>query len=153
MKKTFYSIRRRPIMLLEVLISFALIVFCALPLIYPHVAILKSEREFVSVVEKDHLVNLLFIDVIEKLYLNEISFESIVSKKEFIVNDYELKKIGLQDPVPLVVTYTFKEIKSKVARDKKRTAYLFNLSFKVESKDKTPSSTYNYDILIEKSGP
>ena len=77
---------RRHSLLLEVLISFAIIALCILPLLYPHVYILKSQQEMIRTVELDHVVNLIYASTLEKLYLNQIPWDTIESKKEIPID-------------------------------------------------------------------
>lgn len=75
--------RKRPFLLLEVIISFAIVVGCILPLIYPHVVMYKSKKQFEENIQKNHVVNLLYVDILEKLHRNEIAWQEIEQKKEF----------------------------------------------------------------------
>jgi len=108
--------RRRHMILLEVLISFALIVLCILPLLYPHVYMLRVQKQFVQTVELDHLVNLMYVEVLEKLYTNEISWNDIEGKRVFPIDSALLQKIGQtseKSRFPFTGTYQFKEIRHK----------------------------------------
>lgn len=148
----------RHIMLLEVLIAFVLIVFCALPLIYPHVFILKSEKEFVSTVELDHVVNLLYVEILQKMYQNEVPWSSIEGRKAMSIDVGLLKTIGYENKFPFVGTYRFKEIKHKTSTDKDHAVYLLKLIFtftpkKGDNANATDNSTnyqYEYEVVIER---
>jgi len=154
----FYSLKRHYIMLLEVLISFLLVVFCALPLIYPHVFILKSEREFVSTVELDHLVNLLFVDTMQRLYQNEIPLSVLESKQSQQINDTILKNLGYEDPIPFTGTYRFIEKKHKTSKTGDHSVYLYKLIFTFIPKkgafikNTQDPFSYNYEIVVERKG-
>src|SRR5690349_12587266 len=104
---------KRPVVLLEVLIAFALVVLCALPLIYPHVFILKSEKAFVASIELDHAVNLLFANCLEKLYQNQIAWHQIESGKETTIESSLLEESGFNGYLPFNGTYKFVEEKHK----------------------------------------
>ena len=77
------KMRKRPFLLLEVLIAFAIVVGCILPLIYPHVMMYKSKKQFEDDIQKNHMANLLYVDILEKLHRNEIAWREIEEKKEF----------------------------------------------------------------------
>lgn len=143
-------------MLLEVLIAFALIVLCALPLIYPHVFILRSEKKFVSSVELDHYVNLLFVDTLEKLYLNEISWAVIEGGKPQIIEDIGNHLMSDGNPLPFDGTYQFVEERKKVSKEGEHSAHIFKLTYSFVPKkgvflEKAPEKyTYVYRIVIER---
>lgn len=144
---SFVMLHRRPVMLLEVLIAFALIVLCALPLIYPHVFILRSERKFVSIVELDHQVNLLFSATLEKLYKNEIPWSVIEGGKVQPLEPIEL---------PFDGTFQFIEERKKVNKEGNHSAHIYTLVYTFTPRNggqagiSTERNTYKYEIPIER---
>lgn len=94
-------LRKRHFLLLEVMIAFALIVMCILPLIYPHTFILTSQRKFIHKVDLDHQVNRIYADIVERLYRNGIPWNDIISGTEFEVNDLLLQRLKLEKKTPL----------------------------------------------------
>ncbi len=150
-----YCNKARPVVLLEVLIAFALVALCALPLIYPHVFILKSERQFVASVELDHLVNLIYADRLQKLYLKEISWAEIEGGKEISLDEGLYKQLGYEGELPFIGTYRFEDVKHKPRTPGEKTIYLFKLIFtfipkKTDVKNGKDKLRYNYDIVIER---
>jgi hypothetical protein len=141
-------ISKRPFLLLEVLIAFALIALCALPLLYPHVMILKKERAFISSVKLDHTVSLLYAGLLEKLYKREVRLADILGEKSFPIDE------GL-DFLPYTGSYRFVEEKHKpphgVENPLKKTIYLFNVHFSFEPKNKREAAPieYCYNVMIE----
>src|ERR1700722_13895 len=85
---------KRPFLMLEVLIAFALITLCATPLIYPHVSMIKAQKEFINKMKINHSVNLIYVNILEKLHRNEIPLQDIEDKKLFNVEAEELKDIS-----------------------------------------------------------
>lgn len=79
-------------LLLEVLIAFALVALCILPIIAPQLAIVKEQKAFVRYMEIDHASHKLFVDVLEKLYTNRIDWGSIESKSPHIIPENMLPK-------------------------------------------------------------
>jgi hypothetical protein len=159
MKKIF-RLHQHPFALLEVLIAFALVALCALPLIYPHIFILQSERKFISTVELDHSVNLLYADFLQKLYKNEIPWQNIESGHSFPIDPHWFKPLGIKEDLPFIGNYKFEKIQHKPpSKDSERVAYIFNLkfSFRVKPgyffekdlKENTPTITYNYHVTVE----
>lgn len=124
------NLRKRPFILLEVLIAFALIVICILPLIYPHVGMLNAQKEFVRKVELDHVVNLLYVKVLERLHLNSYGWNELLSS-HFEIDSQMIAEAGYTKPFPYKGTFNFLEEKP---RYKPRKAgpyhlYLFTLTF------------------------
>lgn len=151
-----FLLRRRPIMLLEVLIAFALIVLCALPLIYPHVFILRSEKKFVSTVELDHFVNLLFVNMMQKLYQNEIPWSVIEEGKPQPIEESMMQTIGSGEDLPFDGSYRFKVARKKVSKDENHAAYVFDLIFTfIPKKGAFPEKVtdkyvYEYKVVVER---
>ncbi len=142
---------RRDMPLLEVLISFTLVVFCALPLIYPQVMILKSEKEFLYLVQLDHAVNLLYAHCLEKLYRQEINWSSIEGQQSFPVDEQMLKASGITTAVPYSGTYAFIAGKQKPKNRTADTVRWINLVFTFTDKagkEKEPLK-YKYPLIIE----
>jgi hypothetical protein len=153
--------RKRTLLLLEVLIAFALVVLCALPLIYPHVFILRSEREFVDTIELDHAANLLYANRLQKLYLNEIGWDEIEEERKVPITDTMMQESGITREFPFKGEYQFFIIKRKPPKPEDRL-YLVRLILSFASTKKTKKSdnelssdqqkklTYAYDIFIER---
>lgn len=140
----------RPIALLEVLIAFTLVVLCALPLIYPHVAIFKAEKAFVATVNLDHAIKLLYANRLEKLYLQEISWEEIQSHREFPIEVEMLQESGIKQPFPFQGTYRFDEGEYKPKDRVEDSVHLMKLVFKFTPTDKKKEALeYTYPVVIE----
>lgn len=158
-KKVMLKHRKQHFLLLEVLIAIFLIVLCMIPLIYPHTYILVSQKRFVHQVELDHAVNLIYADIIEKLYTNDISWNAIISKTEFEVDDSFLESANIEGKLPFKGTYRFGETIHKPKKDppdKPYWLYLLTLDltftpeYKVELDEdgKIPTFKYHYDIVV-----
>lgn len=158
--KAFTYIKKRYQMLLEVLIAFALIVMCVLPLISTHVSMLKMQNQFIRKIELDHVVNLLYAKVLEKLYLNSYSFGDLtVNQTVFDVDASFLSEIGYDKPLQFKGSFNFFETKPKYKPKKAApyTLYLFKLTFHflpVEfvnapaEKKAAQMITYTYDVFL-----
>lgn len=156
--KSLFSANRRPIALLEVLIAFALIALCILPLIYPHVFILRSEKKFISTVELDHVVNLLYADRLQKLYQNEISWQEIESGNPVPITPAMIEAAGYSGDLPFTGTYQFVKIRQKPKDPKDKSAYLFSLEFTftekqgkfLEKSEDDSKMVYKYQVAMER---
>jgi Tfp pilus assembly protein PilV len=65
--------KRRHLTLLEVLIAMSIVIFSALPLIAPHVAMYREQKELVGKVEMDRKVQNWFAQVYEDLLLGKMA--------------------------------------------------------------------------------
>lgn len=152
--------RKRHVILLEVLIAFALVALCILPLIYPQVFIFKSEKGFIEAVELDHVVNLLYSDRLQKMYLNEIGWAEIEGEKPVPITEEMLREIGYKGEFPYKGQYQFSISKRKPPPPEDRL-YLVQMNFAFAPKN-SPSGkqdsektkhdelTYSYLIFIER---
>lgn len=99
-------LHKRPIMLLETMIAFALVVLCVLPLIAPHVGMLKVQRQFIRKIELDHAVNLFYASVLEQLFLNTIDWNEL-TQSSFPLSDQELQRLRYEG------SYNFIEVEPR----------------------------------------
>lgn len=151
--------KKRHILLLEVLIAFAIIVLCIFPLIYPHAAMAKSQREFIKKIELDHAVSLLFGQIYQDLQRNKIEWNDIEGKRKFEITPDELRTLNHGKSLPYKGYYYFEEILHKPKRQiqTEATAYLFRLIFKFQpqyesktkkSKKSAKNFEYKYKVFI-----
>ena len=103
-----FVFKKRHQSLLEVLIAFALVALCVLPLIYPHVAMFKAQNTFIRKVDLDHVVNLLYAKILEKLYMNSIPWNDI-EQTVFPVDAGLLGEIQYDKPLYFSGSYNFSE--------------------------------------------
>ena len=153
MQSRFNPIKRvSHFLLLEVMISFALIVLCVLPLISPHIAIFKSQKDFVDRIELDHVVNLLYGDMYASLYRNEIPWESVISENQIPIDDIILERIGWKKPFPFTGSYHFGVVKYKPKKEAPYRLYLISLTYEFTPKGKESKPfKYEYEIFIERN--
>jgi hypothetical protein len=139
-----HSLKRRPILLLEVLIAFAIIVLCIFPLIYPHAMMAKSQREFIHKIELDHAVTLLFAQIYQDLLTNKIEWADIEGKKQFEISQQDLQKFSQGKKLPFTGSYSFKPVihKPKSQTPQETTAYIFTLTFNFQPQYITPKMRF-----------
>lgn len=127
--------KRRPFMLLEALLAFALVVLCVLPLIAPHVGMLKAERKFIQKVDLDHTVNLLYASILEQLYKNSIDWNVLTQGQPVPIPGYEGHyQFKVENYKPLDETANYH-------------LYLLNLTFTFEQKNEKPLE-YLYKVFV-----
>ena len=131
---------KRHMLLLEVLIAFTLIVVTIIPLIYPHTAILISQKKFIHKIELDHYVNQIHAKMIEDLYTNDINWSDIVSDREV--------KIDTPKKLPFEGTYKFTLNRRKPPEESEKNIYLINLDYKFISKLDKDEVLFHYDLFI-----
>lgn len=142
-------------MLLEVLIAFVIVVLCAIPLIYPHTAMLKAQNQFVRKMELDHAVNLLYGHVVEKLYLNKFNWNDI-NMTAFDVTDEMLKEAHYDKPLQYQGSFAFIEENHKPKEIGNYNLYQYNLVFTFipnelkNKKELKPEDklTYRYTVFL-----
>lgn len=120
---------KRPFLLLEVLIAFALVIFCAIPLIAPHVDMYKAQRAWLDKEELDHVVNLLYANILEDLYTNKIEWSQLRSEYEAVVTPQMIREAGYQKPLYFDGKYKFTINKFKPKNENEFNLYLFDLKF------------------------
>lgn len=136
------------------MIAISLIVLAAIPLLYPHVFLLKAQRQFMDRVELDHVINLLYADVIERLYKNEIPLNAILNKNVFEITDYDLSRIQYDKRLPFKGGYTFSVYhqKPRGVEDSPYTLYLLTLDFFFHPLRETPTESntqrYHYNVFL-----
>jgi hypothetical protein len=151
-KRMPFRVHKRPVLLLEVMIALALIVMAAIPLIYPHIYLLRTQRQFIEKVELDHVVNQHYVDVLERLYLNEISWAAILNQLEFRIED-DLQRIQYDGNLPYRGVYRFRVGPFKPKTEGSMlTLYLINLDYAFYPLRESPTEqnvlTYHYDLFV-----
>lgn len=147
-------IKKRSLLLLEVLIAFAIIVLCIFPLIYPHAAMAKAQKEFVQKVQLDHAVTLLYGQIYQDLLTNKIEWPDIINKRRFEVTPEDLQKF-IPDYLPYKGWYQFELKSQKPPQFQDKTAYIYFLKFtfepiKISKKNQKNSKPleYIYQVFI-----
>lgn len=143
-------------LLLEVLIALAIVVLCMFPLLYPHVGVIRSQQEMISAVQLDHLVSLHYGQILEKLYLKEIPWETLHSDKPIPIDKETIRALGIKETLPYKGSYHFVEIKHKPKKLEPNTPalYLFKISYEFEPIPKKPdekSKKYDYQFVLHKN--
>lgn len=153
---------KRHYLLLEVMIAFILVALCVLPLISPHVFILKEQKVAIQKIELDHIVNLVYADIIERLYKNEISWSDLNSERSFPIDEALLHRIGWSKPISYHGEYRFRVDKYKPKKQPAPyTLYLFDLTLGFLPQEIANGGTnrqkeeqqikYEYKIFVERN--
>jgi hypothetical protein len=142
---------RRFFLLLETMIALALIVLCVFPLLAPYLAMYRAEKDFIRKIDLDHQVNLFYASVLEKLYLNAISWEELMHHQFLLPKEALLAYEG---------SYNFNEVaprfKPKEA-DAPYSLFLFTLTFnfipielsqKSDEVKKANTLKYRYEVFV-----
>jgi hypothetical protein len=139
-------------LLLEVLIAFSLVVLCALPLVAPHIELLRGQRQIIRWIELDHTVNLLYADILEKLYYNTLPWEEILAKHPYAISQETLKQLGYKNLPPTEAVYFFEDVENK-SNNEGVSLHQIKLILRFRFSDKTTSSDYTYLLPIAHFGP
>jgi hypothetical protein len=134
---------KRPFLMLEVLIAFALIIFCIAPLTIPHFAILKEQKASINNMRINHAVSNIYVAILEKMHKMEVPLNDIENKTVFPVDFQELKEIQGYS-----ATYQFSIIKLNIRKTDGFTTYLVNLQLNFVPTFKGKPYTYDYEIFF-----
>lgn len=141
-------LRRSSFLLLEVLIAFMLVVMCAIPLVEPHTAILTEQKRWIRTVQLDHFVNLFYAKITEQLYLNQIDWDTIVSGREVLITQDQMKEL-IGTPLPFQGKYFFKVKRFKPGGESLYRHYLLSLNFEFLKKgEKKNPLTFTYILFV-----
>lgn len=105
--RKFFKVRKRHVLLLEILIALAIIALCILPLLSPHATILNQQQRFLKKTSLDHAVSLLYVDVLEQLQKNAIPWQAIETHAQLPIEQDMLKRAGFDKPLPFSGTFRF----------------------------------------------
>lgn len=147
-----FRFNKRPVLLLEVVIALMLVALCVVPLLAPQAYILYRQQRFLKEVDLDHLVNLLYADIVVRLYRNDIPWNNIIEGTEFQIDPDTLRRINFDQYLPYKGVYRF-AIKRQKPQKKESpfTIYLLNLDFYFTPTDvKSPSKVlkYHYEVFL-----
>lgn len=156
-RQTMIKVKKRHMILLEVMIALALIALCVLPLLAPHAFLLKHQKQFVSTIELDHVVNLLYADTLERLHRQEIAWQNIQEKTVFPVDASAYARIRFDKTLPFIGSYHFEDIKRKINEKEQWGTHLLKLIFTFvptqvvgegQSEKKIKPLEYTYQIFV-----
>lgn len=137
------KVKKRPFLLLEVMIAFTLVTLCAIPLIYPHVSMIKAEKVLINKVKLNHQMHLIYAGIIEKMHKNEITLQDVESKRLFNVPEDELKPLkGYK------ATYQFIRQKEKERNDLGFTVHLATVQLNFIPTNGSKTISYEFKIFF-----
>lgn len=147
--------RKQFLSLIEVLIAFALAITCILPLIYPHVFMIKTQNQFIRKIELDNVVNVLYGEMIVALQLNRVPWNDIVDERRITLTEDQIKAAGYEGKLPYKGSYQFLTNKKKSNKEGTETAHLIDLTFTFIPDTVTDAETlkkqtlnYRYQIFL-----
>lgn len=129
-----HIVRKRHILLLEILIAIMLIVLCILPLLAPHATFFNEQKKFTNTLTTSRNVNLIHADLVERLHRNEIPW-TLIEEGHLFPIDEALSRLHIEN-FPYIGTYQFEEEIHK-AKDE-WAAYHFIIYFSLKPR---PNST------------
>lgn len=148
----FHRIRKPKFLLLEILIALVLVFLCLFPLLKTQVFILERERKFVHEIEAQRLVNLALVEIIEKLYTNQIKWQAIeerqIDPEALTFNSSKAYQIHYQ-------LYAKEKLNNqgkleKVNETKKESYHMITVILTISSTQSSKDLSYTYDLFIEK---
>lgn len=125
---------KRPILLLEVLIAFALVALCVFPLIAPHVFMLKAQYQFNSKIALDQSAGKVYAHILERAYRNEIPWQAIEERQIFPLDEELMKGAGLAPDFTHRGTYRLSILRHKGGKEHPMSANVVNATITFEPK-------------------
>lgn len=128
------SIQKRSFLLIELLISLALVACCLFPLIKPHVSIHKSERKALEQMQIEMHVERAFCLLKQYLYEQKITWKQL-QKNEGVGGELGLKNVEVfikeKESRPFICTYHLQMPKDGSAYKKspRRDVCILNVEF------------------------
>ena len=138
---------KRPFLLLEVMISFVLIVMCVLPLIYPHVALYKETASFRRWEESQKMHQLIFTAIQMKLHRNDLTWQQINSETKFALDKTFLEVLDPSLTLNEKGFYRFKIKRKKTNKNSTQGYYLFEVEITYPEKEKNAV----FDLFVERN--
>lgn len=89
--------KKRPFLLLEILIAFTLVTICAIPLVKQPLKLYKGEIEYLKKMEQERLADWTFTEIEELLLKNAIPWEEIPGK-DVTTSPFPLPSVTLEIP-------------------------------------------------------
>lgn len=114
------KVKRRPFLLLEVLIALVIVILCAYPLLSTHFFIYKTEKKFAKTAEAHRLVNSVFGYIVEQLYANKILWKDVLEQTIYPLTDKEKTSLGFPTDFPYDVAYQVTPMLKKGSHTKLR---------------------------------
>lgn len=149
--------------LMEVMISFILILLCLVPLIYPNLAMYQEQSKFTQKIKLDHAVTVLYGNLLEQLHRRAIPFDLLIQNTPtpLPIAPESFKNAGI-DPAtfPYDISVTAQKvhmkghIKGRYIAALVEITYLFTKkNIKAEDKKKESPIRFSYKIPLVKLKP
>lgn len=143
------TIRKRSFLLLELLISLALVACCLFPLIKPHVFIHKKEREALEKMQLEMQAERAFCELKRQLYEQKISWKQLAKGVSGELGSVEVFAGG-KDGCPFTCTYVLDVPKGGTGYKlkPKRDVCILNVEFIFKPKKGT-SMCFHRTLFVE----
>lgn len=139
--------KKRPILLLEVLIACAIVILCAASLLSPQVYMAMQQQQITKETQINRFVNLYYAQILERLYSQSIPWDTLLSGAAHTIEEPAIAALGFKG------FYRFSEkIHKPKPQEQAKNFYLINLEFfftDLYSKDETkPPLKYSYKLFV-----
>lgn len=140
--------KKRPFLLLEVMIAFAIVALCMLPLIVPNVWMITVGRSSIRDLEQERYVNLIYASIVEKLYENKIPWSILDVKKTQTPSPWTPDELpeNIPEGWNYIVQVFFKMIGR---RENDPDSHLLEVKLYLQRPNNKPL-TYTYLLYLEK---
>lgn len=143
------ALKRKPFILLEILIAFVITLVALLPMIEPYLMMLKEEKAFLFEIEGDRLAKLTFLHIVQKLTENQISWEELLQcGKTYDIDFKEIADFAAPKGFPYKGSYSFQLRKAKPPKSPQYLLISVMITFKPIDQGKELS--FNYELFVQK---
>lgn len=140
--------QRRRFTLIEVLIALLLVTMAMVPLMAPHLRIFQEESRFLDQLRLDRAASLLYAELVEKLYRQELPWQAMESSESFEIEPMKLQQLS-GHPLPFRGSYRFVVQKHKPKEKDLFMVYLYRLLFTFSPVGKGKGEIcYSYDLFV-----
>jgi len=140
--------KKRPYLLLEVIISMILVSLFLFPILSPHVYILRAQQKAIETMQNDHVANRLYVHILRELYENRIPISALLEEQTLTIQDATLRDLGFESFAKnYQIAYRFEEEKHK-PKDDPYQHYLFNLFLILKQKPSSKETTYHFSFFL-----
>lgn len=153
----YYKLRKCYMILLEIMVALALVTLCVLPLLAPRAFMLNEQRKLIQNMKLDHLVSLLYVEILEGLHKNEIAWNDVMGHANFPINEALLTRLSADASIPygLSGSYRFDTIRCKTNKEKGLMMPLLNLTFIFQNEENPDAKKFifQYVLPVLRMGP
>ncbi len=137
----------RHFLLLEVMIAFALVALCVIPMLRPHLYMLTQEQDFLREVELDRVVGVLYCELlVEGFYRSTIPWRSIEEEETVVIDDDRVRALGYKG----FYTFAIEKEKGKISEGV-YSLFLISITYTLTPSGGGAPLVYTYELFVQRA--